>query len=224
MLCFCLAGCADGPFGSLASINPYYRSEWQKDEQHGPTFHAQLAELRVIRQNPNGLPPNERASVVPLLSGIVQNSPNAVLRAEAVLTLAEFPTPDAIPALRLAATDEEADVRIAVCRALGRRKDSEALQILSQTISDDSDLDVRIAAATELARFPKQQQAVQALGLALNDKDPALQHRAVQSLKDITGQGYGDSVPAWRDFVEGRTPNPPAPPSIAERLSQFRLF
>ncbi len=216
-------GCADGPFGGLAALNPYYRDQWAKDELAGPTFHTQLAELRAIRENPTGLSPDEQRRVVPTLADIVQNSTNTFLRAEATLTLAEFPTPETIPTLQLAMNDEDADVRIAACRAWGRRGGPEALDILSRAVSNDSDLDVRLAATAQLAKF-QDRQSLDALAVALNDKDPALQHRAVQSLKSVSGQDYGDSVPAWRDYVEGRSPTPPAAPSIAERLRTMSWF
>ncbi len=218
-----LIGCVDGPFSGLNAVNPYYRSQWEKDELAGPTFHTQLAELRSIRQNPTGLSPEEQRRVIPTLADIVQNSTNTVLRAEATLTLAEFSAPETIPALQLAINDEDADVRIAACKAWGRRGGPEALDVLSRAVSNDSDLDVRLAATTELAKF-KDQQSLQALAVALNDKDPALQHRAVQSLKSVSGQNYGDSVPAWRDYVEGRSPVLPEPPTIAERLRALSWF
>ncbi len=217
------SGCVDGPFGGLTAMNPYYRNQWEKDEQAGPTFHTQLAELRAIRENPTGLSPGEQRQIIPTLAEIVQNSTNTILRAEATLTLAEFPAPETIPTLQLAMNDEDADVRIAACRAWGRRGGREALDALSQTVSNDSDLDVRLAATAQLAKF-QDQQSLQALGVALNDKDPALQHRAVQSLKSVSGQDYGDSVPAWRDYVEGRSPVLPEPPTIAERLRALSWF
>lgn len=218
-----ISGCADGPFGGLATLNPYYRSQWDKDERAGPTFHTQLAELRAIRENPTGLSPDEQRRVIPILTEIVQDSTNTVLRAEATLTLAEFRVPETIPTLQLAMNDENADVRIAACRAWGRRGGSEALDSLSQAVSNDSDLDVRLAATTQLAKF-QEQRSLQALAIALNDKNPALQHRAVQSLKSVSGQDYGDNVPAWRDFVEGRSPALPEPPTIAERLRSMNWF
>ncbi len=218
-----ICGCADGPFGGLAELNPYYRSQWQKDELAGPTFHTQIAELRAIRENPTGLSPQEQQRIVPTLDDIAQNSSNSILRAEATLTLAEFADPTTIPTLQLAMDDEHADVRVAACKAWGRRGGPEALDLLTQAVANDSDLDVRLAATTELAKF-KEQSSLQALSVALNDKDPALQHRAVQSLKSVSGQDYGDNVPAWRDFVEGRSPALPEPPTIAERLRTMSWF
>jgi HEAT repeat protein len=218
-----VSGCADGPFGQLTALNPYYRDQWEKDERAGPTFHTPLAELRAIRRNPTGLSPEEQRRLIPTLADIVQNSTNTIVRAEATLALAEFPAPETIPALQVAIHDEDPDVRMAACNAWGRRGGPEALDALSQTVSDDSDTDVRLAATAELAEF-RDQQTVQALAVALNDKDPALQHRAVQSLKSVSGQDYGDNVPAWRDYVEGRSPVLPEPPTIAERLRAITRF
>jgi hypothetical protein len=62
---------------------------------------------------------------------------------------------------------------------------------------------------------------VQALGIALDDADPALQHRAVQSLERVSGEDFGDSVPAWRQYVRGEPVNAPEPPSIAERFREL---
>ena len=218
-----LTGCADGPFATIASMNPYYTNQWEQDERAGPTFHTQLAELRAIRRNPTGLPADEQRRVIPMLAGIVKDSTNSVLRAEATLTLAAFSAPEVNPTLRLAISDADTDVRVAACRAWGRRGDAEAIDVLANAVSDDADLDVRMTATTELAKF-QDQQSLQALAVALNDKDPALQHRAVQSLKSVTGQDYGDNVPAWRDYVEGRSPALPEPPTIAERLRSMSWF
>lgn len=215
--CIALAGCADGPFAELAIVNPYYRSEWRKDEALGPTFHAQLAEVRAIRQNPGTLSPDEQSRVVQLLANIVHESPNTILRSEAVLAIGELASSQTLPTLEYAAAADEPDVRIAACKALARQGGPAALAAIANLVETDTDLDVRLAGTTELAKF-QDQRAVQTLAVALNDKDPALQHQAVQSLKSVTGQHYGDSIPAWREYVAGRTPTRPNQPSVAERM------
>jgi HEAT repeats len=216
-------GCAGGPFDDVAEWNPYYRSAWERDELAGPTFHTKLKELRALRRNPTGLSPEEQQQMIPTLAGIVSDSTNAVLRAEATLTLAEFATAEVIPTLQLAMDDPDADVRAAACKAWGRRGGPEAIGLLSKAVRNDSDLDVRLVATTELAKF-QEQQSLESLAIALNDKDPALQHRAVQSLKSVSGQDYGNNIPAWRDFVEGRSPALPEPPTIADRIRSMSWF
>ena len=63
----------------------------------------------------------------------------------------------------------------------------------------------------------KSPEAIQALTVALEDRDPAMQYVGVQSMKSITGKDYGPSVEAWRHVAAGQTPPPPQTPSIAER-------
>jgi hypothetical protein len=57
------------------------------------------------------------------------------------------------------------------------------------------------------------------LGEALADTDPAMQYRAVLSLKQITGKDLGDDVHRWQQYVKGELPEEP---SWAERIR--RLF
>ena len=112
-------------------------------------------------------------------------------------------------------------MRTVACHALGKRQDPESLQTLALAVAKDPDLDVRTAATKELGRF-KDQEAVRALAVALDDTDPALQHVAVQSLHSVTGKDFGDSVPAWRQFVRGEQVKPGEGASLAEKLR--RLF
>ena len=78
-------------------------------------------------------------------------------------------------------------------------------------------MDVRIAAARELRRFPDRV-AYEALGLALQEDDPALQYRAVESLKEASGKNYGNNLQAWQQFAEGKDPGPEYTPSVADRV------
>lgn len=213
-------GCVTGFETDLGQYWPTNRSGWKKDEQLAPTFQTQIARMQSLRKEVGRLPQPQQQKITSDMSGLVSNSPNALLRAEAVAILAEIPSPEATQALRVAFNDKDVDVRIAGCRAWGRRGDAEALQMLSSVVEHDEDLDVRLAATEELSNF-KHWDAVRALGLALDDKNPALQHRAVQSLKEVSGESYGDNVPAWREYVAGRNPPQPEPPSLTERLTNW---
>jgi hypothetical protein len=76
---------------------------------------------------------------------------------------------------------------------------------------------VRIVAARELEKF-KGFAAPQALRPALDDRDPALQLAAMQSLQTLTGHSeYGKSAPAWREYLDGGNPAPAVNP-IAEAV------
>lgn len=213
-------GCADGPFGELAALNPYIRQKWQEDERYGPTFHRRLADLRALRSSAPSLAPEQKEKIAADMAAIIQNDGNPVLRAEAVNVVGELATPAVLPALHAAVNDADEDVRVAACHAWGRAGAGEALFALRDVAQRDSDVDVRLAALSELGKF-KDAAAVEALGAALDDLDPAVQHCAVQSLKTSTGLDYGDSVPAWRDYVQGRQPSIPSSPSVVERLTNW---
>ena len=70
----------------------------------------------------------------------------------------------------------------------------------------------------------KSPEAMKALAVALDDRDPAMQYVGVQSLKSITGKDYGPDVQAWRQVAAGGAlPAAPAP-SIAERVRGMSPF
>jgi HEAT repeat protein len=113
--------------------------------------------------------------------------------------------------------DPDADVRVAVCEIWGRRGDAEAAKILAGVLSGDIDRDVRLAAARALGTS-RDQIAVTALGTALDDNDPAMQYRAVASLRESTGQDLGNDVNRWREYAKNGTLKPGQPTSLADRV------
>jgi len=197
-----------------------YSSQWEEDEEYGPTFHARLEELSSLREGADQLSQAEQARVAQQLNQALAEDPSPVYRAEVLRTLGALSTPIAAEGLRGAIQDDDTGVRIAACRAWADRGDPEALHVLGQVVGSDTDLDVRMAATRGLANF-NDPAAVRALGLALDDADPALQHRAVLSLKEATGKDFGNRVADWRKFVRGEPVSRPEPPSIAERLSDL---
>ncbi len=59
--------------------------------------------------------------------------------------------------------------------------------------------------------------AVDALGLALTDPEPALQFRAMESLAEVTGRDYGHDARKWQAFLRGGSPAE-SNPSVADSL------
>ena len=82
---------------------------------------------------------------------------------------------------------------------------------------------MRLAAAEALGNI-KSPDAIQALTVALDDRDPAMQYAGVQSMKSITGKDYGGNVQTWRQVAAGQTPPPIPAPSIAERMRRVSPF
>jgi HEAT repeat protein len=117
--------------------------------------------------------------------------------------------------------DESPSIRVLACRGLGVAPSEEGLQALAHAVSDDGDLDVRIAAAHELGKY-KGFEASKALRPALDDRDPALQIAAMQSLEAVDGHTeYRRNVAVWREHLDGGSPTPPPGPSIAEVVKQY---
>jgi hypothetical protein len=212
-----LAGCADGPMPYLLSLNPKLRQQWQADERYQPTLHRQLTEVEALRASSSSLSAEQQRHWSGELRHIIETHDNPLLRAAAIDTLAEFGVPESDEGLRLGMKDSDTTVRRAACSAWGKRGNQEAIRLLSETLGSDTDPDVRIEAARQLGRF-QDPIAYQALGLALDDQDPALQHRVVQSLKRASGKDYGNDLEAWQRFVQGQDPGPEYVPSMAERL------
>ena len=221
LLASSLSGCADGPVPEMRTLNPWLRRQWADDEAYGPTYHRKVADLAALRSSAPSLAPENQERIAQELAGRLKDEPSAAMRLELTRALGELPTASAQAALAATLTDENAQVRAVACTALGRRQSGEALQALGGVVAGDADLDVRIAAARELGRF-RDPAAAQALRAALDENDAALQGVAMQSLRGITGQTkYANSVPAWREYLDGGNPTPPPAPSIAQTLQKY---
>lgn len=214
------AGCADGTLPEVVALNPLEHRQWAIDRQYGPTMYEQLAELDALESGASRLTPQEQQYWTNLLTNIVQHDENGLLRARSVRVLGGLPNPQALAALHAASADKDEAVRIAACEAWRRRGGDAALDALAQAISSDRSIDVRLAAARALASF-RDPRAIQALGVALNDRDPALQRRAIESLRTVSGRDYRNDLAAWRQFVQGGNPAPPPAPSLAEQLRDW---
>ena len=103
--------------------------------------------------------------------------------------------------------------------AWGRRGGKESVDELCKLLNSDSDMDVRLAAARALGQT-KEKIAMPQLADALSDSDPAMQHRLVQSLKNVSGKDFGGDVEAWRQYAKGE-PVQEKPVSVAERFRKL---
>jgi hypothetical protein len=215
-----LVGCADGPMPFMMSLNPSMRRQWEADEAFAPTLHRQLAEVRTVRESTKSLSPEQQVHWSGELEHIIRTHTNPLLRSECVTTLAGFSVPESIEGLRLGMKDGDAAVRIAACKAWGKRGGQEGMEQLAERLGSDNDPDVKLAAARELGQY-SDPIAYQALGLAIQGGDPALQYRAIQSLKLASGKDYGNNLQAWQEFAEGKDPGPEYTPSLADRVKQL---
>lgn len=213
-----LCGCSERPFASYGIADPWARKSWKEDEKYGPTYYTKREELKNRRGNLRGLSPEEQERMAVEMADRLRDEQHPVLRCDIIRTLAELPSPTATEALKQATADADPDVRVVACQAWGRRGGGEARQALTHLLGSDTDPDVRMAATRELGRFKLDQEAMQALKIALDENNPAMQNRAIESLKNMSGKDYGTDMVAWRDYIDGGNPAQPPPATIAERL------
>jgi hypothetical protein len=211
--------------GGCAQMHMPKRPTWLggKKEEPGPkivTPRDKIEQLRQLSASAKKMTPELQLRISEELAQGIAHEQDPVLRAQVLRTLGHFPTEKSASMLAAGLHDHERDVRIAACEGLGRHGGQLAATELSQVLSDEADMDVRLAAARGLGAT-KATAAMPALGDALEDQDPAMQHRAVASLKEISGKDLGTDLGAWREFA--KTGQAPEQPSFASRfLGWFR--
>jgi HEAT repeat protein len=203
----------------------YRPTIWPFPEHKLTTYNTPSMRVDAVNEfamRATGIDTPEQREITDQLARQIQVEPDPLVRQAVVKSIAEFQTPMAQEVLRAGLGDENETVRMECCRALGRRADSASVTGLATALSADKSVDVRMAAAEALGKI-KSPEAMKALAVALDDRDPAMQYVGVQSLRAITGKDYGPDVQAWRQVAAG---NPPAEhvPSIAERVKQVSPF
>ena len=213
-----ISGCIStkGPFASLAKG----RAPWSTDEVEDEALLADTlfgkkrrmeAAVSVAR---NG-PVEQQQKVAKGLLEIIRRDPVLLLRLHAVNLVAQLRCPATLTALKEASTDSSSDIRIAAVRAWESMPADQAVPQLQEIIGSDTNVDVRLSATKALGKFSGRQ-AVSAISLALNDSDPALQLRAMESLASASGENLGLSVVAWKDYV-ARVAPPVSPSSTGSQ-------
>ena len=176
-------------------------------------------ELADLARTARKKSPEQQEQTAAQLAEQIRGELDPLVRRQIIRTLAEYESPRAESVLVAALEDPEPMVRIEACNALGRRGGAEASRKLIETLGADTDKDVQLAALRQLGNAGDIY-AVKAVGQALEDPDPALQHAAVVSLRKLTDQEFGDDVNAWRAYVQGENPEP-KPPSLVERFQRM---
>jgi HEAT repeat protein len=184
-----------------------------------PSPFERIEHFKQLREKAPTTGADMKAQVVQDLVKELQKEEDPILRAEILRTVAVYGGPVADSVLRAALNDPETDVRTIVCDLLGKRGDAESTKLLCGVLSGDIDKDVRMAAARALSTS-RDPEAIAALGRALEDTDPAMQHRAMASLREVTGKDLGNDVDRWRTYVKNGSPTPGSP-SVAERIRRW---
>lgn len=118
-----------------------------------------------------------------------------------VATAPKLPPRSALPLLQVALHDPAAAVRAEACRSIAGVESPEATELLISSLSTEEDTDVRLAAARALGSF-HDPRVIEPLGSLLDDRDPAVQYIAMQSLEQVTGEDGGQDVRQWKQLLE----------------------
>jgi HEAT repeat protein len=206
-------GCATSDWNLMAWANPK-----PKVVSNIETPAQRIEKLQELAKSASQETPEEQERMSELLAQGMRNELDPLVRAQTVRTLGAYRTATSDAALAGALQDSDSDVRIAACETLGKRRGPEPARLLSETVSSDTDIDVRLAATRALGEVGDPS-AVNGLSVALDDANPAMQHRAVRSLEQVTGRNHGQDVAAWKRDLEDGQVDPP--PSLAERLKEW---
>lgn len=211
------AGCAETTLSRYNKYNPFRQDDWAADEQYGTKPGQKVSELYGLADNGASLPPAEQTRYSQLIFSQFAEEPDPQIRAAMIRAVAQLSAPEAVATLKAGQSDRDTFVRLAVCQSWQKRGGPESIEALAGIIASDTNVDVRIAATRALGTF-QDPAAVRGLAVALDDNDPALQYRAMESLRNVSGKDYGGNVHAWREFCKGGSPQVPPGPSFVERF------
>ena len=212
----CLALAQTGCAKRFGGAWPFGEDQTAQLKKWGPVPVQRITAMQEKAKKISKGTPQEKEDFTADLAKQIQNETDCNVRLAIVNIVAKFDTTSSKAILYAGLKDPEVDVRVACCQAWSKRPSTDATQILAETLSGDTDHDVRLAAAKALGTAGDKE-AVKALGTALEDSDPSMQFVAVASLKTVTGKNLGSDVNAWRELA--KQPDPPVhQESIASKV------
>jgi hypothetical protein len=215
--CCAITGCQDGPLYALKAANPYFSlRQWKEDEAIGVTDHERRAQLQQLAAGIGDFDAPAQEEWLDDLNHLMDTDASPEMRRLAVLTAGNIDAPAAVKVLEKGLDDDSIKVRMEACRGLGNHNRDENVQLLAQTAGSETSVDVKHAAMKALQE-QSSPQAVEALRLALADRNPATQNLAIASLRETTGKDYGDDPDTWIAALDGK-PIEERPTRFADRL------
>ena len=169
-------------------------------EKYGATADQRITELEAEAKTARAAPPHTQIEFTRKLVDTMLDEHDPRVRSAIVKLAAGFETAAATAICKGALSDPDERVRMAACSAWAQRGGPEAVQLLAARSQADTELDVRLRAVRELGELGDKA-AIPVLATALEDPDPAMQYRAVDSLKKVSGRDLGDDVNKWREWA-----------------------
>jgi HEAT repeat protein len=197
---------------------PFGEDQTAELKKYGPVPVQRITALQERAKKLAKAKPEEQEAFASEMAHQMPNETDFNVRFAIITMMSHMDAPSAHAILYAGMKDPESEIRVACCNSWSKHPSPEATRMLAETLSGDTDLDVRLAAAKALSTAGDKE-AVAALGRALEDSDPAVQFCAVASLKKVTGKDLGNDVNAWRQLA--LQPDPPIhATTVASRLKQ----
>ena len=159
-----------------------------------------VSSIREIGARGRGVGETEQANICEQLAHHIQSEPDPIVRKAIQETIAQFKTPLSSVVIVAGLSDDASVVRMSCCRLLGDRAEAASISQLGRVAAADADVDVRMAAVDALGKF-KSPASVQALAVALKDRDPAMQLAGMEAMKSASGEDLGNDVQTWRTYA-----------------------
>lgn len=199
-----LVGCAEGPLWRLGYLNPWALKQWHEEEEFLASYSEVGTRIEQIQSDARRLQGAEADNAVTYLRDVVQNESLMKNRIHAVQATSLISSPLAGDAMVVYLEDPNPEIRSIAAEGLGNLPAEQAVPMLQAVLEKENELDVRVAATRALGKFPRNQQATRALGIALADPAPVMQYRAMESLQKVTGKNLGSNAAKWRDYLAGQ--------------------
>lgn len=167
---------------------------------YGPTANQRIKSLQSEGKAARAEGEARQVEFTRGLASTLLEEHDARVRCEIVGIAGQFDTASAVAICKGALQDPDERVRLKACEVWKDRGGPEAVQVLAIRYRTDREHDVRLRALRMLGEL-RDEAAVPVLAEALEDSDPAVQYRAVASLKLVSGRDLGNDVNVWREWA-----------------------
>jgi hypothetical protein len=193
---------AAAPCAGCAGWAPWKNSEQaeRNREKYGPTANQRIKAIAEQSKAAKAASVDRQAVFTQELIAKMLEEHDPRVRCAILEAAAGFDTPAALAICRGALDDPNERVRMKACGEWRKRGGEEAVKLLAARYRTDAELDVRLRALRMLGDL-QDKSAIPVLAKALEDPDPAVQYRAVSSLKKVSGRDLGDDVNKWREWA-----------------------
>jgi HEAT repeats len=215
-----VSGCMDGPFYAMKQMNPYFRKQWQEDQQLGPTYTQRIEELELLESRLSSYAPEDQLRWSMQLEQLIQSDPSPEFRTRAVQAIATIQNDTVTRALNRASADDIEKVRMATAKSWAQQKTAPARDMLLSMATSDESNSVRAAAIRSLGNF-EDPEVRQSLAGLIDDRSPAIQYEVAQSLAKLTGRNYGGDFASWKKFINGEDVPEPEPKTMTAQALDY---